>query len=331
MRSISVAFRPLLAAVGLGLASTSALALAEEVLPAPPMVEEQQAAAPPQSTTTTTTVTTTTTQPAAPAQPPTAAQPAAPPVPPVPPVPGGTTSPMYFNGPVWVVPAPVTGVPVPQPQVAQPPASLPPPVYVQPSHRVRTAQCCVSARDLRLTQRPPIFSVGLRFTAMGTNQEVFGHNLNLLGGGLQLRFRNRGHWGFETAFDVMRANIGDGAFVRMAYPWTAGVMLYLFKNRLENHFNLYGIAGVGLVADDVTLYQGSRQERRQQFLEVMGQAGGGVELRFRHLALMADLRAVGLLLDTTGPAGTFYRDIEGGPIPAASVGYKANLGALVWF
>src|SRR5207244_1694207 len=134
----------------------------------------------------------------------------------------------------------------------------------------------------------------VRFTAMGINQQVFGQNMEMYGGGLQLRFRTQGHWGFETAFDILHADIGQSAFVRNSYPFTFAAMLYLFRNRPENHFNIYGIAGVGLVADDITLYQKSPQERNQQFLELMGQVGGGVELRFNRLALSADVRAIGL-------------------------------------
>lgn len=311
----------------------AASASAEEVLPPPPVVD-QAAPAQPAQTTTTTTVTTTTAPPAVapPAAPPAVAAPAAPQPPALPPPPPGAAGPIYYNGPVWVIPAPVTAQPVPPP-VALPPAALPPPpVFYQPGYRPRTARCCASPAMLRRAEpRGPMFSIGARFTTFGVNQEVFGQGLNMMGGGLDLRFRNQGHWGFETSFDILRANVGDGAFVRMSYPWTAGVMLYLFRNRPENHFNIYGVAGVGLMADDVTLYQGSRQERNQQFLEVMAHAGGGVELRFKHLALTADVRALALMLDTTGPAGSFYDGVDGGPIPQSSVGYKANFGARVWF
>jgi hypothetical protein len=315
-------------------------ALAEGELPAPPYADEPGV----QSQTTTTVTTTTRSAPAAPAQPtrPPAAiapVPAVPAVPAVPPVPGAITGPVYYNGPVWVVPAPVTGQ---RPSMV--PSLPPPPVYsqpwAQPGYRARTASCCgaLPATGARYAvQRGPIFSLGLRFTAMGINQEVFGENQNLMGGGLQLRFRNRGHWGAELGFDILHANIGNDAFVRTSYPISAGAMIYIFRNRPENHFNIYGLVGLGLMPDNITLYKGSRapgrEERSQRFLEYMGQAGGGVELRFRRLALSADIRAIGLLLDGSGPAGSYYtdRDVDTGPVPMNSVGYKANVGAHLWF
>lgn len=64
---------------------------------------------------------------------------------------------------------------------------------------------------------------------------------------------------------------------------------------------------------------------------VMANVGGGIELRFRHLALFTDVRAIGLLLDDASEAGAFYQDVQGGPIPPSSAGYKANVGALLWF
>lgn len=330
------------------IAGTAALAAApaqaEELvdLPPPPMV----------GTTTTTTVVTTTRpgpaqvapqqqqqQPQVPGYAPPGYGPPPPPPPGYGPPPGSVSGPMYYNGPVWVIPAPVTGQPVapPPPAYAPPPPprlqygpALPPPPMVMPPPR--TASCCFAPPTLRGYKRPPrgpVFSIGLRFTTLGINQQVFGQNMEMYGGGLQLRFRTQGHWGFETAFDILRADVGQGAFVRNAYPFTFSAMLYLFKNRPENHFNIYAVAGVGLMADDVTLY--GRQDLNQQFLEFMGHAGGGVELRFSRLALSADIRAIGLALDDSGPAGVYYQGIAGGPVPSSSYGYKANIGAHMWF
>ena len=135
----------------------------------------------------------------------------------------------------------------------------------------------------------------------------------------------------SDGMDALRANIGDGAFVRTSYPFTFAPMLYIFKNRPENHFNIYATAGFGLMASDITLYQDSRQERNQQFWEVLGQAGGGLELRFTRLALFADVRAIGMLLDQGSEPGKFYDGVSSGPIAPQSIGYKANLGAMLWF
>jgi len=317
-------------AVAAGLTMAAAPVRAEEVvLEAPPTVEQVQAA--PHATVTLPQATITV-APGAVAPPPGAYLP--PPLSALPPPPGAQ-GPIYFNGPVYVIPAPVTGQPLqalPRPPLYGPP----PPFYGRYRYRPRLSSCCdlppaVAMRYTPPVQRGPVFSMGARFTAMGVNQEVFGQKMNLLGGGVQLRFRNQGHWGFETGFDMLRANIGNDAFIRNSYPWTAGVMIYVFRNRPDNHFNLYGVGGLGLMADDITLYRGTQEERRQQFLEVMGHLGAGAELRFHRLAFSADIRAIGLALDTASSAGTYYQDVTSGPVPQSGIGYKANVAAMLAF
>jgi hypothetical protein len=328
---------------GLVLLGTGSVALAEE-----PVASSEDAVAPPAVTQSTTT-TTTTIAPAPVAAPaPVVVAPAAPmvvaPAAPVAPLytappPVAPAAPVYMNGPVWIVPA------QPGVQPVLPQQLPPPPVFVQPQQNPN----CVTvppyrgtylspvrrpfkARTLYQPPRGPAVGMGLRFSALGiSSQEIFGEKVSLYGAGLQLRFRNQGHWGFELGMDALRANIGNGAFVRTSYPFSFAPMLYLFKNRPENHFNIYGVAGFGLMADDVKLYEGSSQERRQQFWEVLGHLGGGAELRFRYLALFADMRLIGMLLDDSSHDGQFYQGIEGGPIPASSLGYKANVGAMLWF
>lgn len=298
-----------------------------------------------QSTTTTTVTSSTPTvaAPVAPVAPVVAAPPVfvAPPAPvqplvaptptPLPPQ-AGYQGPIYFNGPVWITPA--------QPGVQQvlPPQLPPPPVYVAPPvlrHRplyIPPLRRYTPSRPSTPVQRGPVVGLGARFTALGvSNQEVFGKKVNLVGGGIQVRFRNQGHWGFELGMDALRTSIADSAFVRSSYPFTFAPMLYLRKNRHDTHFNIYGVAGFGLMSDNIVLYQESAQERKQQFWEVMGQVGGGIEIRFTHLALFADMRAVGMLLDDSTQAGQFYQNIDGGPVPASSFGYKANIGGMLWF
>jgi hypothetical protein len=266
-----------------------------------------------------------------------------------PPMTGGMfQGPVYYNGPVWIIPA--------QPGVA-PPQSLPPPSYVQPPYYapppppppryyapprpyypppVYRQSLAPQPRQVLKPRyqapRGPVVGLGVRFSSLGvSSQQVFGQDVNLMGGGLMARFRSQGRFGFEIGMDVLRADISNSAFVRTSYPFTVAPMFYIFENRPENHFNLYGLAGFGLMADDISLYKGTSQERNQQFWEVMGQAGAGIELRFTHFALFSDIRAVGMLLDNTSPAGTYYQNVDGGPIPASSYGYKFNAGALMWF
>lgn len=340
----SAAVRRSLALIGgLVLLGTGSVALAEEPIAA----SEDAVAAPAPAVTQSTTTTTTVVAPApgvapapmvapAPVVAPTVLAPVAPLYAAPPPV---APAPVYMNGPVWIIPA------QPGVQPVLPQQLPPPPVFVQPQQNpncvtlppyrgtyLSSVRRPLKARTLYQPPRGPVVGMGLRFSTLGiSSQEIFGEKVRLYGAGLNLRFRNQGHWGFELGMDALRANIGDGAFVRTSYPFTFAPMLYIFKNRPENHFNIYGVAGFGLMADDVRLYEGSTQERRQQFWEVLGHLGGGAELRFRYLALYADMRMMGMLLDDSSHDGQFYQGIEGGPIPASSLGYKANVGALLWF
>lgn len=349
-----------------GLTLLAGVASAEE-----PIAAADDSAAPTVVTQSTTTVTTTTSAPAAVAPalppPPTVVAPPAPmvqqyaPAPPVsvaPPVPmvpypaaappgmGMVPGPVYYNGPVWIIPAPAAGAPLPPtyapptyaPPVYAPPMYAPPAprVYVQPyapqPRMLQPRPLMRTARPLPPPPRGPSVAIGLRASMLGvSSQQVFGQDVNMWGAGLLVRFRSQGRFGFELGLDAMRTEIGKGAFTRTSYPFTVSPMFYLFQNRPENHFNIYAVAGFGLMADDIGLYQGTPQQLSQQFWELIGQAGGGVELRFKRLALFGDIRAVGMLLDDSSPAGLYYQNVDGGPIPAQSSGYKVNVGALLWF
>src|SRR5262249_18708715 len=153
-----------------------------------------------------------------------------------------------YNGPVWIIPAPggqAMPPPLPPPPVyGPPPVYQPPPTmyYRPPVYMPRYAPLPRYTYTPPVHQEPrgPVVSVGLRFTALGvSSQQVFGQDVNLLGAGLQVRFRNRGHWGFEVSFDALHADINNGAFVRSSYPFAVAPMLYIFKNRPESHFNIY--------------------------------------------------------------------------------------------
>ena len=333
-----------------GVALSGAVALAEE-----PISMADELAPPPtvtQQTTTTTTIVAAPPvavapvlppPPLAPLQPMMAAPPMAPPMAPMMAPMGASVvnsnfqGAVYFNGPVWIVPAqPGAQQMLPQqlpppPVYVQPPIAAPPRLYHRPLYLPPLRPYHKPLKSYT-TPRGPTVGLGVRFTTLGlTSQEVFGQKMNLMGGGLQVRFRNQGHWGFELGLDALRASINDGAFVRSSYPFSFAPMLYLRPNRPDNHFNIYAVAGFGLMSDNITLYQDSAQERKQQFWEVLGQVGGGIELRFTHLALFADVRAIGMLLDDSTQAGQYYQNVDGGPIPSSSYGYKANLGAIMWF
>ena len=129
---------------------------------------------------------------------------------------GSFQGPIYFNGPVWIIPAQPGGQAMVQP--ALPSQLPPPPVYVQPPRlyaqppRLMASQPLSRPRPMPIISRPaprgPVFGMGVRFTTLGIrSQEVFGEKPTLMGGGVQLRFRNQGHWGFELALDAMKERL----------------------------------------------------------------------------------------------------------------------------
>src|SRR5262245_20127099 len=111
------------------------------------------------------------------AAPPVAAPPAAQPLQPYGPTPG------YYYPPPGYAP----------PMYAYPP---PPVYYVQPARPRRVHASC-HGYTCAPGGRARLFSVGLRVSGLGVNQQINNHDVLLGGVGAQLRFRTRGRFGIE--------------------------------------------------------------------------------------------------------------------------------------
>ena len=224
------------------------------------------------------------------------------------------------------------------------PAPGQPPVYYAPppvAYRCGTAccNCCGGcAPQTRLYRPVPRkwdgvrrFSLGAHVGFLTLNQQVGSNQVSLGGAGFQLRLRSAGHFGFEASQSFLHGSYWGGAFQRDSFPFSLSLMFYLFPNRDTNHFNLYGLAGVGLVADSVQLRDENRQQVTQDFSEVEVHAGVGAELRFKWFAIEADARYISLWRDSSSAPGSYYGNIQGAPVQSSSYGIQGNLYLSLWF
>jgi hypothetical protein len=210
-----------------------------------------------------------------------------------------------------------------------------PPVYYAPPpslgyRSLDCAQVC-ARRAPRKWDGVRRFSLGAHATILGLNQKVGTSDLNLYGAGFQLRIRSMGRFGFEASQSFLRATHWNGGFERNSYPFQLSLMLYIFKNEDSRHFNIYGLAGVGVMPDSVKVRFSPGDFRSQDFLEWEGHIGLGAELRFKWFAIEGDVRGIGLLRDNSDKPALYYQNIEGGPIPEKSLGLAGNLYVSLWF
>jgi hypothetical protein len=175
------------------------------------------------------------------------------------------------------------------------------------------------------------FSLGAHAGFLTLNQTVGNEQVTLGGAGFQLRLRSAGRWGFEASQSFLHGSYWSGAWQRDSFPFSLSLMFYLFPNKDAHHFNLYGLAGVGLVADTVTLNDENRQQVSQDFTEVELHAGVGAELRFKWFAIEADARYISLWRDDSSTPAAYYGNIQGAPVQSSSYGVQGNVYLSLWF
>ena len=180
------------------------------------------------------------------------------------PVPGGRTGPVYY------APPPVA--------VAAAPAAA--------GLRLRYRLDAAPVREEAVWDGARRFSLGAHAGFLTLNQTV-GNDRSRSAAPLQLRLRSAGRWGFEASQSFFHGSYWSGAWQRDAFPFSLSLMFYIFPNEVARHFNLYGVAGIGLVADSVTLNdenrrqvtqvhrgRGPRRPRRRAALQVVRDRGG---------------------------------------------------------
>lgn len=175
------------------------------------------------------------------------------------------------------------------------------------------------------------FSLGAHVGFLTLNQQVGNDQVTLGGAGFQLRLRSAGRWGFEASQSFLHGSYWSGAWSRDSFPFSLSLMFYIFPNKDAHHFNLYALAGVGLVADSVTLNDESHQQVTQDFTEVELHAGLGAELRFKWFGIEADARYISLWRDDSDTPASYYGNIKGAPVQSSSYGVQGNLYLSLWF
>jgi len=217
-----------------------------------------------------------------------------------------------------------------------PTQAYPYPYYYPAPRAPYCGDLCARRRVVKRWDGVRRFSLGVHFTALGVNQTVGRDDVTLTGPGLQMRMRSKGHFGFELSQSFLHAEFWNGGFKRDSFPFSASLMLYLLPNSDARHFNIYGLAGVGVMPDSVELNLGQAGSpgslhASQDFTEYEAHAGVGAELRFHWFAIEADARALALGRDDSKTPAAYYTGVAGGPIPASSSAWQATLLASIWF
>jgi hypothetical protein len=263
---------------------------------------------------------------------------ASPPPPPAPPPALVDPYPSYPPPPTYGYQPPAPGQPQSNPpqyqqgyylypsQSAQPPVYYaPPPAYsYYPSY-------IVPRRALRRGDGVRRWSFGAHAMVLGVSQKIGDRDMTLGGAGFQLRLRSKGRFGFEASQSFLGASYWNGGFQRNSYPFQLSFMGYLFPNEDRRHFNLYALAGAGVMSDSVSLYDENRARVTQDFVEWMLHAGIGAELRLRWFAIEADVRMLGLFRDDNLSPTRFYAGVPGAPVPDRSFGVQGRVYLSFWF
>lgn len=230
---------------------------------------------------------------------------------------------------VWVGPYyPVAPLPPPV-VVPMPPVYVPPaPVYVRP-----TPVYYHPVAPLPPVQLDRRWGIGLRATVTGINQTIAGEDNVMSGGGIFTRFRHARYWGFEIGLDGSHGSFGDGRFRRSSAIPTASVLFHMIPN---GPFDLHLIGGIGGVFSSIEVDNPPGHPNlsvgRQSVGEFQGHLGIGAELRLgRSFGIVADVRYVGRVLDTSSMDGRWYKNVDDGVVPKNSRGVQGSLGLMLHF
>lgn len=138
--------------------------------------------------------------------------------------------------------------------------------------------------------RLPKWGVGLHVTSLALAPEASPDDQTEYGGGgLQVRYRLAPRWQLELSIDHVQERLADGS--DGMHHLQSGTLAALYHFRPHARWDTYVLAGLGATADgDPEL--SDEQRRASQAAHV--HLGAGVERRFRHLGIAAELRVVGV-------------------------------------
>jgi hypothetical protein len=165
------------------------------------------------------------------------------------------------------------------------------------------------------------WAVGLRTTAQHlAADDDRGHEIELAGGGVQVRWRFLPAWSAELSLEGLRGEIGDdfqreGSLAMVAFAWHVTP---------RSPWDLYVIAGIGGAHSEVTLTGRDGAEIVQEFDEAHVSLGLGLERRFGPVGIGVELRVVGQGRDDEEAS---VRDA----VPPSSVGGQGSVTASWYF
>jgi len=198
-------------------------------------------------------------------------------------------APVVVQPVVVAVPAaqPAPAAPPPPPPYAPPPPPFAPPGFAPAVPEGGFALPCVGCRESVMANR---WSLGLSVGSMSLAPKDSPDDQTAFAlGELALRFRATPHLELELAVGGGRERTADDQDGDLEVTTAALALRYRF--RPEAAWNWFAVVGVG--GASVTRHDASKQER-DDAMQPMGMLGVGIERRFRHFALQAELRAVGL-------------------------------------
>jgi hypothetical protein len=189
--------------------------------------------------------------------------------------------------------------------------------------------CAVPAAPVAPAAALPTWGVGLHMTSLALAPEATPDaKTEYGGGGLQLRYRLAPRWQLELSIDHVQERLPDGS--EGTHHLQSGTLAALYHFRPHARWDWYVLAGVGATGDgDPALSKEERQASETGHVHV----GAGVERRFRHLGIAAEVRAVGMAPPddaatkdgTVMPAGG---DVPAMTVPAPEAGAKGTSGGM---
>jgi hypothetical protein len=138
------------------------------------------------------------------------------------------------------------------------------------------------------------WGLGLRLTSLALHQgDDVENETHYAGGGLQLRYRLNARWELELAAEHVREHDPEsGEMIEGGRELGSGTLSALFHMRPYSRWDWYLLAGVGGTQDG---REGLTEEQRKESAQGHVHLGIGLERRFRHIGIAAELRAVGMV------------------------------------
>ncbi len=135
------------------------------------------------------------------------------------------------------------------------------------------------------------WGVGLRATGERVDPKDDAPNgIGMGGGGLYVRWRISRRFGLELGLDGVSGKLADGAYERKTSSAQLAATFHLTPG---SRWDLYLLLGVGGATDKVTFTDATGAQMEQEFKETLLRVGGGLEYRWEHLGIGAEVAAVG--------------------------------------